>query len=59
MYLEFKSYKAGELYQNIGSHEKALNAYKEGKAFRPAVELCRIVYPAEVVKLEEVIKFIT
>ncbi|KAJ3290304.1 hypothetical protein HK104_006864 [Borealophlyctis nickersoniae] len=45
--------KAGELYEKLGSNERALNAYKKGKAFRAAVELSRAVYPQEVVKLEE------
>ncbi|KAJ3038900.1 hypothetical protein HDV00_012822 [Rhizophlyctis rosea] len=45
--------KAGELYEKMGSNERALGAYKKGKAFRAAVELARAVYPQEVVKLEE------
>ncbi|KAL2912183.1 hypothetical protein HK105_208316 [Polyrhizophydium stewartii] len=45
--------KAGELYEKLGSNERALDAYRKGKAFRAAVELCRIVYPGEVIKLEE------
>ncbi|KAJ3030518.1 hypothetical protein HK097_005620, partial [Rhizophlyctis rosea] len=45
--------KAGDLYEKMGSNERALSAYKKGKAFRAAVELARAVYPQEVVKLEE------
>ncbi|KAI8928779.1 hypothetical protein BC831DRAFT_447367 [Entophlyctis helioformis] len=45
--------KAGELYEKLGSNERALDAYRRGKAFRAAVELCRVVYPVEVVKVEE------
>ncbi|KAI8902928.1 hypothetical protein BC833DRAFT_571194 [Globomyces pollinis-pini] len=45
--------KAGELYERLGSNERALDSYKKGKAFRAAVDLCRVVYPSEVVKLEE------
>ncbi|EGF80053.1 hypothetical protein BATDEDRAFT_11418, partial [Batrachochytrium dendrobatidis JAM81] len=45
--------KAGELYEKLGSNERALDAYRRGKAFRAAIELCRVVYPMEVVKLEE------
>ncbi|KAJ3089478.1 hypothetical protein HK102_006328 [Quaeritorhiza haematococci] len=45
--------KAGELYEKLGSNDRALEAYKRGKAFRPAVELTRQVYPQQVVALEE------
>ncbi|KAJ3253804.1 hypothetical protein HK103_005291 [Boothiomyces macroporosus] len=45
--------KAGELYERLGGNERALDSYKKGKAFRPAVDLCRVLYPSEVVKLEE------
>lgn len=48
--------KAGELYERLGSNDRALDSYKKGKAFRPAVDLCRVLYPSEVVKLEEVSK---
>ena len=45
--------KAGELYEHLGSSERALDAYKKGKCFRAAVEQCRTTNPSEVVKLEE------
>ncbi|KAJ3326468.1 hypothetical protein HDU76_012895, partial [Blyttiomyces sp. JEL0837] len=45
--------KAGELYEKLGSGDRALDAYKKGKAFRAAVELSRVMYPHEVVGLEE------
>ncbi|KAH9246952.1 hypothetical protein BASA81_015465 [Batrachochytrium salamandrivorans] len=45
--------KAGNLYERLGSNERALEAYRRGKAFRAAIELCRVVFPAEVVTLEE------
>ncbi|KAJ3125766.1 hypothetical protein HK098_008226 [Nowakowskiella sp. JEL0407] len=45
--------KAGELFEKMGSNERALDAYRRGKAFRAAVELARIVFPQEVVDLEE------
>ncbi|KAI9096123.1 hypothetical protein DFS34DRAFT_154359 [Phlyctochytrium arcticum] len=45
--------KAGNLYEKLGNTERALDAYRRGKAFRPAVELARVVFPQEVVKLEE------
>jgi intraflagellar transport protein 172 len=47
--------RAGSLYELMGRNEKALDSYKNGNNFRAAVELCRSVFPAEVVKLEEVI----
>lgn len=45
--------QAGQLYEQINSNQKALDAYRRGKAFRPAIELCRVVDPEQVVKLEE------
>ena len=33
--------------------DKALDAYKKGGAFRKAVDLCRVSFPAQVVPLEE------
>ncbi|TPX62114.1 hypothetical protein PhCBS80983_g00643 [Powellomyces hirtus] len=45
--------KAGELYEKLGSKERALEAYRRGKAFRAAVELARSAFPQEVIKLEE------
>ncbi|KAJ3273642.1 hypothetical protein HDV01_004251 [Terramyces sp. JEL0728] len=45
--------KAGELYERLGGNERALDAYRKGKAFRAAVDLSRVLYPSEVVKLEE------
>ncbi|KAJ3413121.1 hypothetical protein HDV05_008517 [Chytridiales sp. JEL 0842] len=45
--------KAGELYEKLGSDDRALDAYRRGKAFRAAVELARVAYPHEVVVLEE------
>lgn len=45
--------KAGELYEKLGSTDRSLDAYRKGKCFRAAVELCRATNPAEVVLLEE------
>ena len=45
--------KAGELYEKIGTKDKAMDSYKKGKVYRAAVELARSAYPQEVVKLEE------
>jgi intraflagellar transport protein 172 len=45
--------EAGKLYEQLGNHEKALDSYKRGKAFRAAIDLSRIINPEQVVKLEE------
>ncbi|KAI9351150.1 hypothetical protein DFJ73DRAFT_789886 [Zopfochytrium polystomum] len=45
--------KAGELYEKLGSNDRALDSYRRGKAFRAAVELSRLIYPHEVLALEE------
>ncbi|KAJ3205663.1 hypothetical protein HDU82_005043 [Entophlyctis luteolus] len=45
--------KAGELFEKLESYDRALDAYKRGKAFRAAVELCRVMHPQQVVILEE------
>ena len=45
--------KAGELFQCGNLIEKAMDSYKRGRAYAAAVELARISYPQEVIKLEE------
>ena len=45
--------RAGNLFERTNSSERALEAYRKGKAFRNAVELARGTYPQEVIKLEE------
>ncbi|KAJ3152666.1 hypothetical protein HDU86_005539 [Geranomyces michiganensis] len=45
--------KAGELYEKLGSADRALEAYRRGHAFRAAVELARVAFPQQVVSLEE------
>ncbi|KAM9703852.1 intraflagellar transport protein 172 homolog [Menidia menidia] len=45
--------RAGDLYEKIRNNQRALDCYCKGGAFRKAVELARIAFPAEVVKLEE------
>ncbi|KAJ3234644.1 hypothetical protein HDU78_005723 [Chytriomyces hyalinus] len=45
--------KAGELFEKLDSCDRALDAYKRGKAFRAAVELSRSMYPQQVIVLEE------
>uniref|UniRef100_A0A665WKK4 Intraflagellar transport 172 n=1 Tax=Echeneis naucrates TaxID=173247 RepID=A0A665WKK4_ECHNA len=45
--------RAGDLYEKIRNHQRALECYCKGGAFRKAVELARLTFPAEVVKLEE------
>ncbi|KAL6096181.1 ift172 [Pungitius sinensis] len=45
--------RAGDLYETIRNNQRALECYCKGGAFRKAVELARLAFPAEVVKLEE------
>ncbi|XP_054675420.1 intraflagellar transport protein 172 homolog isoform X4 [Grus americana] len=45
--------KAGDLFEKVGNPRKALECYCKGSAFLKAVELARLAFPAEVVKLEE------
>ncbi|XP_034555797.1 intraflagellar transport protein 172 homolog [Notolabrus celidotus] len=45
--------RAGDLYEKIRNNQRALECYVKGGAFRKAVELARLAFPAEVVKLEE------
>ncbi|XP_037541130.1 intraflagellar transport protein 172 homolog [Nematolebias whitei] len=45
--------RAGDLYEKIRNNQRALECYCKGGAFRKAVELARVSFPAEVVKLEE------
>ncbi|KAJ3395502.1 hypothetical protein HDU92_005616 [Lobulomyces angularis] len=39
--------KAGELYEKLGSNDRALDSYKKGKSFRAAIELARHVIVLE------------
>jgi len=45
--------KAGEFFENLAMPQKALDAYRKGRAYRRAVELSRRESPSEVVSLEE------
>uniref|UniRef100_A0A8U7MH45 Intraflagellar transport protein 172 homolog n=1 Tax=Corvus moneduloides TaxID=1196302 RepID=A0A8U7MH45_CORMO len=45
--------QAGDLFEKVGNPRKALECYGKGSAFLKAVELARLAFPAEVVKLEE------
>ncbi|KAM3861396.1 intraflagellar transport protein 172 homolog [Diretmus argenteus] len=45
--------RAGDLYEKIRSNQRALECYRKGNAFSKAVELARLAFPADVVKLEE------
>ncbi|KAG2468228.1 IF172 protein, partial [Polypterus senegalus] len=45
--------RAGDLFEKTGNHQRALECYRKGFAFRKAVELARFAFPADVVKLEE------
>ncbi|KAJ3338041.1 hypothetical protein HDU93_010039 [Gonapodya sp. JEL0774] len=53
-YLTIRSlFQAGHLYQKLKRFDRALEAYKAGKAFRKAVDLCREIFPDQVVAIEE------
>ncbi|KAM8953335.1 intraflagellar transport protein 172 homolog [Pelodytes ibericus] len=45
--------RAGDLLEKVNNTRRALECYCRGNAFRKAVELARVVFPADVVKLEE------
>ncbi|KAL4649200.1 hypothetical protein GN956_G7681 [Arapaima gigas] len=45
--------RAGDLFEKIRSNQRALDCYRKGNAFRKAVELARLAFPSDVVKLEE------
>ncbi|KAK2092138.1 hypothetical protein P7K49_028666 [Saguinus oedipus] len=45
--------RAGDLFEKIHNPQQALECYCKGNAFMKAVELARLAFPVEVVKLEE------
>ncbi|KAA0708383.1 Intraflagellar transport protein 172 -like protein [Triplophysa tibetana] len=45
--------RAGDLFERIKNNQRALDCYRKGSAFKKAVDLARVAFPAEVVKLEE------
>ncbi|KAL2082479.1 hypothetical protein ACEWY4_022297 [Coilia grayii] len=45
--------RAGDLFERIRNNQRALECYRKGSAFRKAVELARVAFPSDVVKLEE------
>ncbi|KAF6103703.1 intraflagellar transport 172 [Phyllostomus discolor] len=45
--------RAGDLFEKIRNPQRALECYCKGSAFMKAVELARMAFPAEVVRLEE------
>ncbi|XP_032706812.1 intraflagellar transport protein 172 homolog [Lontra canadensis] len=45
--------RAGDLFEKIRNPERALECYCQGSAFMKAVELARLAFPVEVVRLEE------
>ena len=45
--------QAGDLFEKIDQNQRALDCFRQGKAFRRAVELARFVFPKEVISLEE------
>uniref|UniRef100_A0A8C9QX79 Intraflagellar transport protein 172 homolog n=1 Tax=Scleropages formosus TaxID=113540 RepID=A0A8C9QX79_SCLFO len=44
---------AGDLFEKIRNNQRALDCYRKGNAFRKAVELARVAFPSDVVRLEE------
>lgn len=46
--------RAGDLFERTRNNQRALECYRKGNAFKKAVDLARVAFPAEVVKLEEV-----
>ncbi|XP_078195074.1 intraflagellar transport protein 172 homolog isoform X2 [Callithrix jacchus] len=45
--------RAGDLFEKIHNPQQALECYRKGNAFMKAVELARLAFPVELVKLEE------
>jgi intraflagellar transport protein 172 len=45
--------RAGEFLERVDQSERALEAYRKGRAFRRAVELARHAFPSKVTELEE------
>ncbi|XP_053503578.1 intraflagellar transport protein 172 homolog isoform X4 [Ictalurus furcatus] len=45
--------RAGDLFKRTNNNQRALDSYCKGNAFKKAVELARVAFPSEVVKLEE------
>nr|CAH8871752.1 unnamed protein product [Trichobilharzia regenti] len=45
--------KAGELYQSLGQSESAMRCYRQGNCYQKAIDLARVSFPADIVRLEE------
>ncbi|QDZ23436.1 intraflagellar transport protein [Chloropicon primus] len=45
--------KIGQFLEHFGHFDRALNAYREGHAYKRATDLCRREFPSDVVRLEE------
>ena len=45
--------QAGDLFEKAGDNDRALSAFRKGKTYRRAVELARVTFPNEVIRLEE------
>ena len=41
------------MFEKIDQNQRALECFRQGKAFRRAVELARFVFPKEVISLED------
>lgn len=52
--LKSKNYEqAGDFFAARGMNQRALDAYRQGKFYSKAVELCRKTFPAQLVELQE------
>lgn len=45
--------QAGELFEKTSNTSRALDCYRKGKSYRKAVEMARVSFPSDVVRLEE------
>lgn len=45
--------KAGDLFYRLQQNESALRCYRAGGAFQRALDLARVFFPSDVVRLEE------
>uniref|UniRef100_A0A8C8H5U9 Uncharacterized protein n=1 Tax=Oncorhynchus tshawytscha TaxID=74940 RepID=A0A8C8H5U9_ONCTS len=45
--------RGGDLFEKIRNHQRVLDCYHKGHTFRKVVELARVSFPTDVVKLEE------
>jgi len=44
---------AGDLLEHLGTHDRAVDAYRRGHAFRKALDVCRAFFAGQVAAVEE------